>query len=78
MSVKRRYRPHLSRILFITARTVHVQMLRTNTIVNLVGVEIQNEFVYPLEDAFTMYLADYFNDSLFVSQGTSPSSPSTE
>ena len=53
-------------------------MLRTNTIVNLVGVEIQNEFVYPLEDAFTMYLADYFNDSLFVSQGTSPSSPSTE
>nr|DAY71979.1 MAG TPA: hypothetical protein [Caudoviricetes sp.] len=42
------------------------------------GVEIQNEFVYPLEDAFTMYLADYFNYSLFVLQGTSPPFPCTE
>ena len=36
------------------------------------GVEIQNEFVYPLEDFFTVYLSDYFNDSLFVIQEEHP------
>ena len=33
------------------------------------GVEIQHEFVYPLEDAFAVYLSDYFDNSLFVIQG---------
>lgn len=36
---------------------------------SLMGVEIQHEFVYPLEDAFVLYLSDYFNNSLFVIQG---------
>ena len=36
------------------------------------GVQIQNEFIYPLEDAFTMYLPDYFDNSLFVIQGEHP------
>lgn len=36
---------------------------------SLMGVEIQHEFVYPLEDAFTVYLSDYFDNSLFVIQG---------
>ena len=36
---------------------------------SLMGVQIQNEFIYPLEDAFTMYLPDYFDNSLFVIQG---------
>lgn len=36
---------------------------------SLMGVEIQHEFVYPLEDAFAVYLSDYFDNSLFVIQG---------
>ena len=32
-------------------------------------VGLQNKFIYPLEDFFTMYLSDYFDDSLFVIQG---------
>lgn len=36
---------------------------------SLMGVEIQHEFVYPLEDAFVSYLSDYFDNSLFVIQG---------
>ena len=36
------------------------------------GVEIQNEFVYPLEDFFTMYLSNYFIDSLCVIQEETP------
>lgn len=36
---------------------------------SLMGVQIQNEFIYPLKDAFTMYLPDYFDNSLFVIQG---------
>ena len=36
---------------------------------SLMGVEIQHEFVYPLEDAFVLYLSDYFDNSLFVIQG---------
>ena len=33
---------------------------------SLMGVEIQHEFVYPLEDAFAVYLSDYFDNSLFA------------
>ena len=29
----------------------------------------RHEFIYPLEDAFVLYLSDYFNNSLFVIQG---------
>ena len=36
---------------------------------SLMGVEIQHEFVYPFEDAFVLYLSDYFDNSLFVIQG---------
>lgn len=32
------------------------------------GVQIRHEFIYPLEDAFVLYLPDYFNNSLFVIQ----------
>ena len=39
---------------------------------SLMCVEIQHEFVYPLEDAFVLYLPDYFNNSLFVIQGEHP------
>lgn len=37
------------------------------------GVQIQYEFIYPLEDVFIMYLPDYFNDSPFVIQGNTTS-----
>nr|DAM76842.1 MAG TPA: hypothetical protein [Caudoviricetes sp.] len=30
------------------------------------GVEVRNEFIYPLEGLFAPYLSDYLNDSLFV------------
>lgn len=36
------------------------------------GVQIRHEFIYPLEDAFVLYLPDYFNNSLFVIQGEHP------
>ena len=36
------------------------------------GVQIRHEFIYPLEDAFVLYLPDYFNKSLFVIQGEHP------
>ena len=36
------------------------------------GVQIRHEFIYPLEDAFAVYLSDYFNNSLFVIQVEHP------
>ena len=36
---------------------------------SLMGVEIQNEFIYPFQCFFALYLSDYFDDSLFVFQG---------
>lgn len=36
------------------------------------GVQIRHEFIYPLEDAFVLYLPDYFSNSLFVIQGEHP------
>ena len=36
------------------------------------GVQIRHEFIYPFEDAFVLYLPDYFNNSLFVIQGEHP------
>ena len=36
------------------------------------GVQIRHEFIYPLEDAFVLYLPDYFSNSLFVIQAEHP------